>query len=163
MYNNKPIKTISDEEINDFLNEYEYETTFNLNEAIFLFRDGTMMSGEYSYDLAGMEVVEVDDDKMQIQSKYLRSSRGLCHNVVADLMNISIYLDEKFWSKFHAATGAVRIQPETSEALVMEQQALTKAQKAIIASSGFKVIPYCEYMRSDRQINKERNRGVRER
>lgn len=91
----------------------DYCFTSNPWEAIFLFPDGEMMSGEFDC-----------------------GRRGLDHNFLKSRLG-------KSWKEIHEETGVVRLVPETSEALIAENQTLTEEQGEIIRSLSYEIEPYC--------------------
>lgn len=111
---------ISDEEIVDFVEKEGYSTTDDLNEAIWLLRDGQMISGGV------------------VQG---RGVRILDHTIVEGI-NDAVYSDEDFYERIHDDTGMVRIVPEAEMALIKAGQLITDEQRQTIRGFNFEVQEY---------------------
>lgn len=86
------------------------ETTDNLEEAIFILEDGTLIDGEFDMGM-----------------------RGLDHNCIISLA--PDHLDHiKKWEYIHDTFKVVRLVPETNTALINEGQELTRWQVRILFS-----------------------------
>lgn len=117
---------VSDEEIKRyFAEELEMGKTDNPYEALYILRDGTLISsiddyGDRSEDhraITGL-ISEGDD--------YYRTSDGA----------------NKFWSALHEKTGVIRVVPETGEALIAVNQKLSPAQQEIVKNYDLRVDEY---------------------
>jgi hypothetical protein len=116
------LKELSDHEIKEyFLEEAFLEFTIKPKEAIFLLRDGTLISG------------------FNTEGNY----RYEDHNCV-DAIFYEVIKPEKFWSTIHKNTSVVVMVPETKKALIMENQKLSKQQMLAINNVGYKIEAYCK-------------------
>lgn len=93
--------------------EYFSCETDDPNEAIYMLRDGSLVSGVDNYGERTMDHKE---------------ATGLITEGLQQL-NSSDKLAGDFWSKLHAKTGMVRLVPETQEALIGQGQKLTSEQQ----------------------------------
>ncbi|WP_317395512.1 hypothetical protein [Faecalicoccus pleomorphus] len=98
---------MTDQEIVDCLEEEGIERTENSEEAIYILRNGQMISGMY-YDGS------------------TRTEDHLCIELCFD--TIDRYTDG-FWGIVHEQLGVVRVVPETQKLLIMENQELTPEQE----------------------------------
>lgn len=92
-----------------------FEETHNVDEAIFIFPDGKLASGEYDMGI-----------------------RGLDHNTLAS------ELDMDDWSQVQAETGVVRLVPESRSTLIAEGQELTASQAKILSKTDYEISKYVE-------------------
>lgn len=116
------MQTISDNELKSRAEDDGITLTDDPYESIFVLRDGTGISGDYEMGV-----------------------RGTDHNCLTDLVEPEIDShDPNFWSKAHAATGVVRLVPETNAAMVMVGQQLTEAQSRVVNMVGAEISEYVE-------------------
>lgn len=95
--------------------ENEVTLTNNIDDAIFLMRDGTGISGDFDMGV-----------------------RGTDHSVVSDLVEPEISIkDPQFWAKVHETTGMIRLVPETKTALIMKGQRITTGQKKALINQNY--------------------------
>lgn len=92
-----------------------FEETRNINEAIFIFPDGKLASGDYDMGV-----------------------RGLDHNTLAS------ELDMGDWSQVQAETGVVRLVLESRSTLIAEGQELTASQTKILSKTDYEINRYVE-------------------
>lgn len=109
-------------EIHAVLEDYDIELTDNIDEAIYLFSDGSMIDGFFSYGI-----------------------RSEDHNLLASLVDDKSFkkmegLDN--YTSLHIATNVVRLVPETKTALIMEGQDLTDEQEYLLAEGGYDIETY---------------------
>lgn len=88
------------------------ELTTDINQAIYLFKDGSMVSGEFDC-----------------------GSRGLDHNCL-------LSQGFKDYNELHRATGVVRLVPETQTALILANQHLSKRQQSALSNSDYIIEEY---------------------
>lgn len=100
------------------LEEYGYTTTNNPNEAIYIFPNGLMISGDFD---CGM--------------------RGTDHRMIECFMESDRY-DNNFWDDVHEQLKVVRLVPETRFALIAEGQEITSEQLEIINDQGYEIEIY---------------------
>lgn len=100
------------------LEEYGYSTTNNPSEAIYIFPNGLMISGDFDY-----------------------GSRGTDHRMIECFMESDRY-DNNFWNDVHEQLQVVRLVPETMFALIINGQQLTNEQLTIINNNGYEVEIY---------------------
>lgn len=115
---------LSDKQLNSILKDADMEMTNNIDEAIFIFKDGSMIDGEF-------------------EGGY----RGTDHNVIKGLRGEKGFNKLKGvneWAEIHMNTNVVRLVPETNYALIMKGQKLSKIQKTEIKNAGYKVEEYVE-------------------
>lgn len=123
---NSELTQLTDEQIRDYATEGPDNLTDNIDEAIFLLRDGTMISGEY-------------------EGGY----RSVDHNILTGVSPEIISGDPELWSKIHAVTGVVRLVAESHQALIMEGQELTEEQRKALAGSDYEVAAYTPAISSE--------------
>ena len=99
---------MTDKEIKQRFAEDGLVTTHKPEEAIFLLRDGTLISGFY-------EGVRSED-----------------HRCAECLLDDTDRYDSKFWNKLLEATGMIILHPETDKALMLYGQRLTADQENIL-------------------------------
>ncbi len=116
---------VTDEQIKAYVEDYGYEMTDNLDEALYILRDGSMISGGYDMGI-----------------------RGEDHNMIVDLISEGVEKDKNsegatnFWKALHQKTSLVRVVPETNSALIATGQQLTAPQRHVIDELGYKVEEY---------------------
>lgn len=117
-YEDKILNITKDHIISNFFKE---RTGFTENplEAIFMLRDGQLVSGGYDCGI-----------------------RGEDHCIAEGLSN-SNRNESDFWSRLHYETDFIRLVPETRIALIMEGQILNSLQDSLIHKIGYKVEEYC--------------------
>lgn len=137
---------MTDEEIKNFMEEWGYEQTDDPHDAIFVMRDGSMVSGEYDP---------------------YTGDRGLDHNIMADVLDDQGIpnSDPEIWAHIHQETGMVRLNPELHSALVMKDQELTDQQQSVIKGLDAKVDVYVDppetsMLERRREIQRRRQREV---
>ena len=90
------------------------ELTTDIDKAIFLFNDCSMLDGEFDC-----------------------GERGLDHNGLKSLFpNLS-------WREIHMTYSLIRLVPETRSALVAKGQQITSDQKNLLKEAGYKIEAYC--------------------
>lgn len=115
----------TDEQIKAYVEDYGYEMTDNLDEALYILRDGSMISGGYDMGI-----------------------RGEDHNMIVDLISEGVEKDKNsegatnFWKALHQKTSLVRVVPETNSALIATGQQLTAPQRHVIDELGYRVEEY---------------------
>ena len=87
--------------------------TEDINEAIFIMKDGTLIDGEFDCGIRG-------DD----------------HNELLD------YFDSMTWEELHQQLNIVRLVPETKFALINKGQELSQAQQDLLNNSDYQVAEY---------------------
>lgn len=116
---------VTDEQIKAYVEDYGYEMTDNLDEALYILRDGSMISGGYDMGI-----------------------RGEDHNMIVDLISEGVEKNKNsegannFWKALHQKTNLVRVVPETNSALIATGQQLTAPQRHVIDELGYKVEEY---------------------
>lgn len=116
---------VTDEQIKAYVEDYGYEMTDNLGEALYILRDGSMISGGYDMGI-----------------------RGEDHNMIVDLISEGVEKDKNsegatnFWKALHQKTSLVRVVPETNSALIATGQQLTAPQRHVIDELGYRVEEY---------------------
>jgi len=88
-------------------------TTKNINQAIFIMNDGTLIDGEFDCDI-----------------------RGNDHN---ELLS---YFDGLDWEELHKQLNIIRLVPETKIALIGKGQELNQLQQDLLTNSGYQVTEY---------------------
>lgn len=98
-------------------------TTDNINEAIYIFPDGTMIDGQF---MDGMRTVD--------------------HRCIFSGVNYPDYYSvsntQALWKRLHREYRLVRLVPESKTALISGRQHLTNIQKHMILESGYIVERY---------------------
>lgn len=116
---------VTDEQIKAYVEDYGYEMTDNLDEALYILRDGSMISGGYDMGI-----------------------RGEDHNMIVDLISEGVEKDKNsegatnFWKALHQKTSLVRVVPETNSALIATGQQLTAPQRHVIDELDYRVEEY---------------------
>lgn len=113
---------MSDEEIQEFIEKNEIRTTNDINDAIFIFGDGTMVSGDFYGGTRG-----ADHQMLYYLNDQLKPVEGANQ-----------------WANIHMNTNVVRLVPETKVALIMEGQNLTKTQLEEIENGGYTIEEYVQ-------------------
>ena len=88
-------------------------TTDDINQAIFIMKDGTLIDGEFDCGIRG-------DD----------------HNELLD------YFDGMTWEELHQQLDIVRLVPETKFALIGKGQELNQDQQDLLNNSDYQVAEY---------------------
>ena len=88
-------------------------TTDDINQAIFIMKDGTLIDGEFDCGIRG-------DD----------------HNELLD------YFDGMTWEELHQQLNIVRLVPETKFALIGKGQELNQDQQDLLNNSDYQVAEY---------------------
>jgi len=115
---------MTDKQISEILEEEGYSFTDNLEESVFILKNGNLVDGGF-----------FGGDTRTIEH------REIAESVVLDK---DIY-DKDFWSVLHQRTSMIMVVPETRELLIMEKQKLSNEQKAIINSNpDYTVKEYCK-------------------
>ncbi|WEV41283.1 hypothetical protein [Lactobacillus sp. ESL0681] len=120
---------VSDQQIKSFLHDEDLATTKDPEEAIYILRDGTLVSGEFAY--GGRS-----EDHRCMQG-LISESKNMYRN------------DEgrrKFWAALQGKTEMVMLVPESSEALKAKGQSPTNKQRQIINQLGYSLSDYTEKM-----------------
>lgn len=120
---------VSDQAIKQFAKDNDLVMTNDINRAIYLLRDGSMIAGEYD-----------EDPYADCRVGDHRCIMGLTSE--GDDFYKSDSNQIKFWDKLHEKTQLVRLVPETNEALIIEGQKLTNKQKEMLAASDYQVDVY---------------------
>lgn len=114
---------VTDEAIKNYLQDNEYQLTKDPQEALYILRDGSLISGNYEY-----------------------GSRTEDHRMIEGLISEGKELytgdSEKFWGALHAKTGLIRVVPETQEALIGVNQSLSQTQRELIKRLDYQVDEY---------------------
>jgi len=101
---------------NDLIDDDEEDTfTNNIDEAIFILNDGSLVSGEF-YD----------------------GIRNLDHNSIK-----SRFEPETSWKQLHDTYNFIRLVPETKTALVSGSQVITNSVKNMLNLSNYETEIYC--------------------
>ena len=110
---------MTDKQISEILEEEGYSFTDNLEESVFILKNGNLVDGGF----------------------FGGDTRTIEHREIAE----SVVLDKDFWSVFHQRTSMIMVVPETRELLIMEKQKLSNEQKAIMNSNpDYTVKEYCK-------------------
>lgn len=110
---------MTDKQISEILEEEGYSFTDNLEESVFILKNGNLVDGGF----------------------FGGNTRTIEHREIAE----SVVLDKDFWSVLHQRTSMIMVVPETRELLIMEKQKLSNEQKAIINSNpDYTVKEYCK-------------------
>ncbi|MEX0597604.1 MAG: hypothetical protein WD512_14020 [Candidatus Paceibacterota bacterium] len=96
----------------------EQETTSNIQEAIFILDDGTLIDGGFDMGM-----------------------RGIDHNCIISLASDSLSHSNK-WDFIHETYNIIRLVPETKMALIMDSQELNKKQLNIVNDLQYEVEYY---------------------
>ena len=108
--------TLNDNLKNDLIADEEENTfTNNIDEAIFILNDGTLVNGEF-YD----------------------GVRNLDHNSIK-----SRFEPETSWKQLHGTYNFARLVPETRIALISSSQVVSENIKNILNLSNYKIEVYC--------------------
>lgn len=102
--------------LKDYANEFEYTLTTNFYEAIYLDQYGNLLDGEFD---CGM--------------------RGLDHNCLLNYSNDLSHYEK--WQELHSK-NIVRLVPESSIALIMDNQTLNETQLNMITDNGYEIATY---------------------
>jgi len=101
---------------NDLIDDEDEETfTNNIDEAIFILNDGSLVSGEF-YD----------------------GIRNLDHNSIK-----SRFEPETSWKQLHDTYNFIRLVPETKTALVSDSQVVPENVKNMLNLSNYEIEVYC--------------------
>lgn len=102
------VEWITDDEIVETLENEGFEMTNDPNDAIYVLRDGRMISGQIYYGV-----------------------RGEDHRMIENLFNDIDRYDEKFWETAFERTGVLMLIPETRMALGLPSTKTGLTQKQI--------------------------------
>lgn len=115
---------MTDKQISEILEEEGYSFTDNLEESVFILKNGNLVDGGF---FGG--------------KTRTKEHREIAESVVLDKDRY----DKDFWSVLHQRTSMIMVVPETRELLIMEKQKLSNEQKAIINSNpDYTVKEYCK-------------------
>lgn len=107
------MKTLNITDLQEFFEAEDF--TNDINQAIFLFADGTMLDGCFC-------------DGM----------RGEDHNVLK-----SCFDDTVTWKNIHDSYNVIRLVPETLDALISANQEITAQQEEVLKYSDYGLMTYC--------------------
>lgn len=115
---------MTDKQISEILEEEGYSFTDNLEESVFILKNGNLVDGGFfGGDTRTIEHREIAESVVLDKDRY----------------------DKDFWSVLHQRTSMIMVIPETRELLIMEKQKLSNEQKAIINSNpDYTVKEYCK-------------------
>ena len=115
---------MTDKQISEILEEEGYSFTDNLEESVFILKNGNLVDGGFfGGDTRTIEHREIAESVVLDKDRY----------------------DKDFWSVLHQRTSMIMVVPETRELLIMEKQKLSNEQKAIINSNpDYTVKEYCK-------------------
>ena len=115
---------MTDIQISEILEEEGYSFTDNLEESVFILKNGNLVDGGFfGGDTRTIEHREIAESVVLDKDRY----------------------DKDFWSVFHQRTSMIMVVPETRELLIMEKQKLSNEQKAIMNSNpDYTVKEYCK-------------------
>lgn len=116
---------VTDDQIKAYVLDNDSQLTDNINEALYILRDGSMISGMYEYGIRG-------DDHRMIEELI---SEG-------EAMYQSDQATVNFWKALHRKTSLIRVVPETKQALIAKGQKLTASQKEAIDELNYQVQEY---------------------
>lgn len=132
---------VTDEALHKWIKDDELEVTDNINEALYIMRDGTMISGTDSETgIRGLDHMCAQDI----------ISEGNTRNLYGSGNGV-----EKFWQALHAKTGLIRYAPETETALIGEGQELTDEQLKALSSADYKIENYTKLADEANWLNNE--------
>ena len=132
---------VTDEALHEWIKDDELEVTDNINEALYIMRDGTMISGTDSETgIRGLDHMCAQDI----------ISEGNTRNLYGSGNGV-----EKFWQALHAKTGLIRYAPETETALIGEGQELTDEQLKALSSADYKIENYTKLADEANWLNNE--------
>lgn len=114
---------VTDEAIKKYLQDNEYQLTKNPQEALYILRDGSLISSNYEYGS---------------RTEDYRMIEGL----ISEGKELYTGDPEKFWGALHAKTGLIRVVPETQEALIGVDQSLSQTQRELIKRLDYQVDEY---------------------
>lgn len=115
---------MTDKQISEILEEEGYSFTDNLEESVFILKNGNLVDGGF----------------------FGGNTRTIEHREIAEsvVLDKDRY-DKDFLSVLHQRTSMIMVVPETRELLIMEKQKLSNEQKAIINSNpDYTVKEYCK-------------------
>lgn len=115
---------MTDKQISEILEEEGYSFTDNLEESVFILKNGNLVDGGF----------------------FGGNTRTIEHREIAECVVLDKdRYDKDFWSVLHQRTSMIMVVPETRELLIMEKQKLSNEQKAIINSNpDYTVKEYCK-------------------
>lgn len=132
---------VTDEALHKWIKDDELKVTDNINEALYIMRDGTMISGTDSETgIRGLDHMCAQDI----------ISEGNTRNLYGSGNGV-----EKFWQALHAKTGLIRYAPETETALIGEGQELTDEQLKALSSADYKIENYTKLADEANWLNNE--------
>lgn len=113
---------VNDNEIKHFLKDYDYETTDNTDDALWVLRDGTMISNGASENYGQRSEDHIMIDGLISEDKF----------------------NPEFYNQIQAKTSMLRIVPETEQILIAKGQHLTEKQNEFKKKSGYFVSAYAD-------------------
>lgn len=116
---------VTDDQVKAYVLDNDSQLTDDINEALYILRDGSMISGMYEDGIRG-------DDHRMIE--------GLISEGETMHQNDQATVD--FWKALHQKTSLVRVVPETKQALIAKGQKLTANQKEVIDELNYQVQEY---------------------
>lgn len=119
---------VTDQSIKKYLDDEGYTTTDNIDYALYILRDGTMISGADEFG------TRVEDHRMiecliSEGDNYFSKDGG----------DESV---KRFWDALHAKTSMVRVAPEAKVGLISFDQKLTPQQEDILESNDYEIERY---------------------
>ncbi len=100
---------MTDKQISEILEEEGYSFTDNLEESVFILKNGNLVDGGF----------------------FGGNTRTIKHREIAECVVLDKdRYDKDFWSVLHQRTSMIMVVPETRELLIMEKQKLSNEQKA---------------------------------
>lgn len=115
---------MKDEEIVEKLEENDIFTTDDPAEAIYVLRDGTLISGDFEY-----------------------GSRGEDHSCIERVFADINRYTKSFWEEMFKRTEVVMLVPECNEAYYYEP--ITAAQRNVVEELGYNLRDYDDYGKDD--------------
>lgn len=108
---------MTDKEIHERLQDGEIELTDNPWEAIYIMRDGSLISGNFSY-----------------------GSRGDDHRIIEYIFDDINRYSKGFWDQMFKRTGMIMLIPETMQALVPDFIVPTTQQRSILNELEYEIV-----------------------
>lgn len=120
---------VTDSALHKWIEDNDLEITKDITEALYIMRDGTMISGtDAETGIRGLDHMCAQDIISEGETKNLYGSGNGVEN---------------FWKALHAKTGLIRYVPETKVALIGEHQNLTDSQNKVLnQENNYKIEPY---------------------
>lgn len=113
------MRKMKDEEIVEKLEESDIFTTDDPAEAIYVLRDGTLISGDFEY-----------------------GSRGEDHSCIERVFDDINRYTKNFWEEMFERTEVVMLVPESCEAYYYEPP--TKEQMQVVIELGYDLLDYAD-------------------